>query len=263
VTTAEHRLAKVEGGLSPTALVLRWLAEAHTYDDFTPYARSLLDADPSSFPMDRLAHEAEANARQHVRGLPRNEADAVVRKAIVETIFRAQLILRINVRSHEVLGREVLVQAVLSAHLGLAIMADDDKKVAPTLKVAKIRDLLFDRVTELHATEAARVATEARYLDEAAALFPAGLRAWAAQQTASERAAVIAMRLAELDGEPPPVDEDQVAFDARVADLMADFVEPARSRAYDELGDGRRAIALAIRWLRPKLRADDAAIRGG
>ena len=34
-----------------------------------------------------------------------------------------------------------------------------------------------------------------------------------------------------------------------------DHVEPARSRAYDELGDGRRAQSIAIGWLRPKLAA--------
>jgi hypothetical protein len=48
------------------------------------------------------------------------------------------------------------------------------------LKVARTRNLLLDHVTEFHATEAARVAAEARYLDRAPALFPAGLREWAA-----------------------------------------------------------------------------------
>ncbi len=32
-----------------------------------------------------------------------------------------------------------------------------------------------------------------------------------------------------------------------IAQLVADHVESARSRAYDELGDGRRALALAVR----------------
>src|SRR5258708_39595208 len=115
--------------------------------------------------MDRVAQEAETTARQQVRGLPRDEADAAVRKAIVETIFRAQLVLRIIVRSHEVLEREGLVQAVLAAHLGMALLAEDNEKARRTLKVAEIRDLLLDRVTEVHAIEAARVAAERRYLD--------------------------------------------------------------------------------------------------
>jgi len=63
----------------------------------------------------------------------------------------------------------------------------------------------------------------------------------------------MALRLAELDGaeEPPP--DDPAAFEARVAQLTADHVEPARSNAWDQLGDGHRAMSLAVRWIRPKL----------
>jgi hypothetical protein len=41
-----------------------------------------------------------------------------------------------------------------------------------------------------------------------------------------------------------------------VAALFADLVEPARVRTFEQLGGGRRALALAVRWLRPKLLAD-------
>jgi hypothetical protein len=36
--TAERRLAKIEESLSPTQLVLRWMAEAHAYGDVPAYA---------------------------------------------------------------------------------------------------------------------------------------------------------------------------------------------------------------------------------
>jgi hypothetical protein len=65
--------------------------------------------------------------------------------------------------------------------------------------------------------------------------------------------AVIALRLAELDRFDPPPPDDPAAVEARVAQLVADHVEPARSTAYNELGDGRRAVIVATRWLRPKL----------
>jgi hypothetical protein len=39
----------------------------------------------------------------------------------------------------------------------------------------------------------------------------------------------------------------------RVEQLVADHIEPVRSTAYNELGGGRRAVAIATRWLRPKL----------
>lgn len=113
------------------------------------------------------------------------------------------------------------------------------------------------RVNELHAFETARTTVEARYLDGLAADFPAACRAWVEQRTRSETQAVIALRLAELDGAEPLPPDDQAAFDARVTTLTADFVEPSRSKAFDEVGDGRRALAVAVRWLRPKLFGDE------
>ena len=263
MTTAGRRLEKVEASLSPTALVLRWLAEAHTYDDFTAYTRSLVATEPPVFPLDRLAQEAQANARQQSRGLPRQEADAAIRTAIVETVFRVQLVLRIYILAQEFLDREALVQAALNAHLALALDADDRRSGRPTLPIARFRDLLIGRVNELHAMEAARLEVERRYLDGVATLFPAGQRAWDAQCTDSERGAVIAMRLAEFDGAAPPPDEDPVAVKARVAQLASDHVEAARLKAYDELGDGQRALTIAVRWLRPKVLAEDAQISAG
>jgi hypothetical protein len=43
---------------------------------------------------------------------------------------------------------------------------------------------------------------------------------------------------------------------ARVAaswKLMADHVEPARVKALVEMGEGRRAVSVAMAWLAPKL----------
>ena len=260
MTTADRRLDKVEASLSPTALVLRWLSEAHGHDSFTAYTRSLVEVEWPEFPLDRLAQAAKANATQHVRGLPREEAEATINRSIVETVFRVQLVLRINVIAQEFLDREALIQGVLSAYLALALTADEGPQERAILSVPTIRDLLFGRVAELHALQTAREQLAARYLETAQALFPAGLRAWDGQRHASEREAVIADRLAELDGCEPAPPDDPGATDARVAQLVADHVDPARSNAYDQIGDGRRALAVAVRWLRPKLLDDDPQI---
>ncbi len=50
----------------------------------------------------------------------------------------------------------------------------------------------------------------------------------------------------------PPADDPE-AFETRVAQLVADHAEPALVKAQDEMGDGRRAVAVAMRWLRPML----------
>jgi len=117
MTSADRRLDKVEASLSPTALVLRWLAEAHTYDDVTTYTRSLVEEDPPTFPLDRLAHEAETSARQQTRGLPREEPKRrSARRSSRPSSGSSSYIL-----AQEFLDREVLIQAALSAYLALAI----------------------------------------------------------------------------------------------------------------------------------------------
>jgi hypothetical protein len=39
----------------------------------------------------------------------------------------------------------------------------------------------------------------------------------------------------------------------RAPQLVNDLVEPARVKALDEVGEGRRAMSVAVRWLGPKL----------
>jgi len=104
----------------------------------------------------------------------------------------------------------------------------------------------------LHALETARCRVEARYLGGASALFPADKRAWAEQRRLSEAMAVTAMRPAELEGHDLPPADDPASVEDRVAKPVADHVEPARVTAYNELGDGHRAGAVATRWLRLK-----------
>ncbi len=158
-----------------------------------------------------------------------------------------QLVLRINEQSQAFLDREGLVLTALTAHVGLVIGESAERLEANPLRLlVQDRDLLCGRVNELHAFETARTQVEQRYLSGMAADFPAARRAWAEQRTRSEETAVMAMRMAELDGAEPPPPDDPAAFDARVTALVSDLVEPARSKAYDELGNGRKALALAV-----------------
>src|SRR6266581_3789725 len=251
--TAERRLAAIEASLSPTELVLRWLAEAHAYDDFKTYTETLFDQDPSDLPMDRLAREAQTSARTRSRGQPKQDVARTVRKALIETIFKAQLVLRVNALTREFIDREVLIDGALSAHLGLAVHAGKGQPIDKgPVGLVQVRDLLFARVAELHAFATARATVERKHLDGVTALFPAAVREWAEQRTRSETLAVMAVRIAEHDGFDPPPPDDAAAFDARVAQIVADHVEPARSKAYHEIGDGRRALSIAVGWLRLK-----------
>ena len=253
--TAERRLAKVEAALGPKGLVLRWLAEAHVHDDFTACARSTYMQGPDGLPLDRLVHETIDWAEATHRG--RGDGNEAKRSALRQVLFLFHLVLRSNVLAQEALEREVLLEAVFSAHLGLAaIDTEDGKRSAVPTHVSRldmVRSSVLLRVSELRAMEEARSQLEAKYLDGHAALFPATIRDSTEQLRRTERLAVVAERLAELDGLEPAPTEDPDAFVARVEQLVADHVEPARMKALDELGEGTRAMAIAVRWLQPRL----------
>jgi hypothetical protein len=251
-TTTARRLATVEAALTPTQLVLRWLEEIHRYGDMPSYMRSLVDLPIGDFPMDRLCREAKESAAMRSRGRPSAEIDKAVRRSLVETMFRGQLVLAINVRSQDSLDREGLIYVALMGQVAMAIgIPDAPVEATPLARLVQARDLLIGRVAELHAFETARSRVEARYLDGVAADFPVAREAWDRQRRESEEAAVMATRLSELDGaRPPPPEGDSVAFEAKVTSMVVDLVEPAKSKAYNELGDGRRAQMIAAAWWR-------------
>jgi hypothetical protein len=243
--TTDRRLAKVEEALDPAGIIVRWLADAHAYGDMSAYARAMLD-DPLP-PLDALVRQAKQAATGRARGRPRDEADATVRRAVVATVFRFKLVLRMNVVTNELLDREVLIHGALSMAGVLAIEGLSERR--GLMSLATCRDLLFTRVTELLCHDAARAEVEKKYLRGTPALFPATQRQWDDQVKQSETMAVMTMRLAELDGLGDPPADDPEAVERRVAALVADLTEPARSDAYNEIGDGRRAYAVGRAWV--------------
>jgi hypothetical protein len=179
--TAGRRLAALEAALSPTELVLRWLGEAHAFGDLESYVRSLLAEPSPEGPLDRLAREAAQGVRSGLRGKRPEVVDAAVRSALRETVFRFELVMRINVTAQDLLEREGLIEAALSAHL--ALLTSEDRKVRRgdatyPERFATLRGLLTQRVSELGATQDARAVVEGRYLAGHAALFPEVVAAW-------------------------------------------------------------------------------------
>jgi DNA-directed RNA polymerase specialized sigma24 family protein len=79
---------------------------------------------------------------------------------------------------------------------------------------------------------------------------------WADRLRLAQELAVLAERLAELDGVAPAEEPDPDAVSARANQLLADLVEPARSTALDKLDDGRQAMVIATAWLHSKLIGD-------
>jgi hypothetical protein len=260
--TAERRLRAVEASLTPTQLVLRWLDEAHAFGDLESYVRSQLAEPSAEGPLDRLAREAAAGARASLRGKRPEIVDAAVRTALRETVFRFDLVMRILVTTHDLVEREGLIEAALSAHLALLTTEGRERGGRDTRypeRFATLRGLLLFRLAELRAAQEAREAVEARYLAGHTALFPDAVAAWAEQLRNSETLADVAVRLAALDGVPPAEPPDPEAASARVTELVADLVEPAKTTALEKLGEGEQAQRIAMGWLRPKLQVSPAS----
>ena len=250
--TLSRRVAKLEEALSPTQLVLRWLAEAHAYGDIPPYVASLLAQDPPVAPLDRLAREAVHGARTAMRGKRPELVEPAVRSALRETVFRYELVLRINVTAHDLVDREGYIDTALSAQVAL-VTAKERREPKDVGWLGQLRDLLLSRVDELHVAQQARLMVEERYLDGHDALFPDVAGAWDEQVRSTQIVADMAARLAEIDGVPAAAPPDSDALPQRTAELVADLVEPAKAEALDKLGEGRQAFDISAGWVRVRL----------
>jgi hypothetical protein len=253
--TLARRVAAVELTLSPTELVLRWLEEAHGFGSLEAYLRSII-ADPALVPpADELARAAASGARASLRGKGSEAIGKAVDGAIRETIFRFELVLRINTVSHELIDRQMLLNGVFSAQL--AMLATDGKDagrrdIAYLERFTQLRQLIIGRLDKLKAAGQARLSVEERYLAGHPALFPDGIAAWTEQLKNSEAIGRLAVGLAEKDGLPWPAPHDPDMMAARIAQPTDDFVEPAKVIALEQLGEGRRAFGIATSWVRRK-----------
>jgi hypothetical protein len=254
--TLDRRLSRLDHTLSPTQLVLRWLAEAHAFGDLEAYVASLLTRDQPEAPLDRLAREAVQGARASGRGKRPELIEAAVRSALRETVFRYELALRINVMTHELLDREQLLATLFASQIAL-LLSERDGKHSPDdshlRRLEQCRGLTRLRVDELLASQEARTNVETRYLEGHSALFPDIAAAFKDQLKDSTEVSAMAVRAAGFVGLEPDQPDDPGAFRLRVGHIVADLVEPAKSEALDKLGEGRQAFDIAAGWVRGKI----------
>jgi hypothetical protein len=257
--TLKRRLDAVEAALTPTQLVLRWLAEAHAFGDIDAYVAAMLQESHPLPPLDRLAREAAAGARSAMKGKRPEIVDAAVRDALRETVFRYELVMRIYVMARELIDREALIDAALSAHVSL-LTSEEPRPARYAERLGELRDLIAGRVSELRAVAEARSIVEKRYLDGHGALFPNVAAAWEEQLKSTTLIADMALRLAALDGVPDAEPPDPERISARTTQLVADLVQPAKSDALEKLGEGKRAFDIANDWLRTKFVVTPAVV---
>jgi hypothetical protein len=257
--TLTRRLAAVEASATPTQRVVAWLEEAHAFGTLEAYVDSILDLPGELYPLNRLARDAVAAARAETARRSPDVVDKAVRKTLRATVFRFELVLRINVTAHSMMDREVLIYAALSSQLALLATEDRAERRADETHLRRLgqcRDAAFMRLGDLLAEQQARASVEARYLDGHPALFPAAVTAWDETLRQTTELVVMADRLAELDGAKlAAVDGDEPTADL-VERHLNDLVEPARSTTLEKLDEGRDAIRVASGWLRSRRRPE-------
>jgi len=102
-------------------------------------------------PLDRLAREAVQGSRTAMRGKRPELVDTAVRSALRQTIFRFELVMKINVAAKELLDREELIAALLASQVAMLLHEPADREVSGDSHLCRLglcRRLALGRVDE-------------------------------------------------------------------------------------------------------------------
>jgi hypothetical protein len=268
--TAERRLAKLEGALSPKTATLLWLEEAQEFGSLPAYVDWLLDQPISAAPLERVPEQARAATLEAMRGQPREVVREAAHQAVRDVIFLVELILKLNVAAEETIRIEGLRYAVFFWEMR-ALAAEAELARRSRSRANRSASSLVERwqewcegstglLTGIYAAEEARVLLERRYLDGHPALFPDAIDDWERLRESAERLASLGDALRPLmegrRGAPPsaeiePPGRDLDAFRAaartQAPAVTAWLVDEAQAATLDVLGDTEGAISIAAR----------------
>lgn len=271
--TAERRLAKLEGALSPKAATLLWLEEAQQFGSLPAYVDWLIDQPISAAPLERVPGQARAAAVEALRGLPRETVREAAHQAIRDAIFLVELVLRLNSVAEETIRIEGLRHAALFWEMR-AITAEALLETAGpsrgtsagrTARWTAWRGAVASLFGSLYLAEEARALLERRYLDGTLTLFPDLAADWQRLREQAERLAglgdAVGPTVARVGGahhgrgrssRRPGIDLRQLRAAALddAPDEAASLVDAARAAALDALGDTDGAATIAERRLR-------------
>lgn len=253
MTERSRRIAAIETGLSPKAIVLAWLAEAQQYEGLDTYLEAELNERPTRMPLDHLLEATIRSVEARTRGASQKDARDAREHDLRAVAFRFFLIHQSWILTHSALDRERLIYGTLAC-MGVLHLTDNDELPLDSPladRSGTLRKLAVSRVTELHGLELARERISARYLDGRSILLPGMERDWAKQVHDCEELAVMAIRLAELDGRRPLEPEGLEPSEALIVRRVADHVDAAKVKTYDLLGDEVRLRKALRIWIGP------------
>jgi hypothetical protein len=220
--TAERRLAKLEGALSPKAATLLWLAEARQFGSLPAYVAWLIDQPISVAPLERVPAQARAGALAAMRGQPREAVQEAAHRAVRDAVFVVELVLKVNVAAEETIRIGGLRYAVLFWQMR-AITSEAALARRNRSRADRSGSGLVERwpewcaataalLTGIYAAEEGWALLERRYLDGHAALFPDTAADW---ERLRERAEPLASQSGALP--PLPVGHRRLPRSAEIA----------------------------------------------
>lgn len=108
-------LEGLEGRLTTTQLVVRWLDASHAFGTFEAYLEWMLELDPSQQPEVRLVEDAATAARRAAQGTTNAKIEHEVREARRDARFLIRLAVAVNVAAAEAILENTLRIRALSA----------------------------------------------------------------------------------------------------------------------------------------------------
>ena len=261
--TAQQRLARLEGALSPRGATLLWLTDAHQFPTLSAYVGWLIEQPKEAAPLWRVPEQAETAIRGVMRGEPRETVRQAVRQVVRDAVFLVELVIRLNLAAEEAIRREGLRYAALfwemralTAEAELERGTDGAGGRRPVARrAAAWRGAVTDWLTNLSAADEARLLLERRYLEGRSVLFPGLGLDWDTLRETGARLAGLAEVLPALrDGRPRRAGQQNLpprrtAIAGRAAAQAAGLADAAREAALDLLGDTAGAVAIAERHL--------------
>ena len=239
-----QRLARLEGSLSPRAIALLWLEEAHTFASLPAYVRWLAEQPLDAAPLVRVPAAIETALRTARRGQPRTAVEEAVQQAVRDGVFLVELVIGLNVMAARTIERASLQIARLAVEAQLLASEGTTTSVTSDRRRAWI-DALASVERDLQAQAAGRAELEHRFLDRHGALFADTAADWdrLLQQVTTLAPPSPSMRIANrrrrqaVDPGTEPTTEATNAW-------VTQRVDDARAATLERLGDaaGARAI---------------------
>jgi hypothetical protein len=258
--TAKRRLDAIEGSLDPLALVLQVIGEAQEYAGLPAYVRAIADAPIEAAPLSRIGAGTEAAVRSTMKGRPRPEIDAAVRRAVGDGAFRYILFMRLNTAALEVADREGLRATAVFYWMGCLLGGPREGDLPPDEWTAHQAELegcwerwqsaVANLLLKVMVEQDAREQLEARYLGGRPALFADAEAAWDRFAELVDRLSSIAATLREERSADNPTEPELLGrYDERVAARVQELADDARISTFERIGEMPRAVAIMERRL--------------